>query len=352
MQTILIVEDSDVDATLYARFLQSVDDVRSVRCETIEGALAYAATQDVALVILDLYLPDGDGFDFLHGFRKIERHAQTPIVMTTIDLTNAVRHRALVDGATDFLTKPVDAVEFVARIRNLLELHRSRVALADRAAWLQDEVDHAMDALRVRERETVYRLTRAAEFRDTETGMHLARMAHYGELLAQALGSNASDSELIFLAAPMHDVGKVGITDDVLLKPGRHTPREQAIMRQHSEIGYEILKDSPSPLVRLGADIALAHHERFDGLGYPHGMAGETIPLAARITAISDVFDALTSKRVYKSAWPVEAAVREIDAGRGSFFDPRIVDAFHEVLPEMLVVKSSYADSEEARVSA
>ena len=196
----------------------------------------------------------------------------------------------------------------------MLELRASRRALSDRAEWLIGEVNAATSAIRKRERETVYRLARAAEFRDSETGLHLVRMAHSCELIARATGESDAQCETIVLASPMHDVGKVATPDAILLKPGRLTVDEFTIMKTHAHDGYDILRDSESSLLRMAADIALTHHERFDGAGYPLGVRGRAIPLSGRIVALADVFDALTSKRVYKPAWTVEESLTEIQA--------------------------------------
>jgi len=330
---------------LYDRFLGGVDDIVAVRVGTIADAVEHAQTYRPDLVLLDMCLPDGDGFDFLRWFRTQRVHAHVPVIVITHDPTTQTRRRALVNGATDFLEKPVDPVELVCRIHNLLELGHSRSELAGKADWLASEVQRATSDIRLREQETVYRLSRAAEFRDPETGMHLVRMALFCEVIAQAYGADRDVTEMIFLAAPMHDVGKVGTPDDVLLKPSRHTPEEAYIMREHARMGHDILKNSTSPLLQMAADIALTHHEKFDGSGYPYGMAGETIPLAGRITALADVYDALTSRRIYKPAWSPQDALGEIRFGSGIHFDPKVVAAFEEALPEIAAIRERHFDT-------
>ncbi len=195
-----------------------------------------------------------------------------------------------------------------------------------------------------REQETITRLARAAEFRDPETGAHILRMAHYSQIIAQALGLDGETCERILTAAPMHDIGKVGTPDNILLKPGRLTPEEMQIMRQHPRIGHDILKGSSSPMIQMAAEIALTHHEKYDGSGYPDGKAGEAIPIVGRIVAVADVFDALTSPRPYKPAWTLEAALDFIREGRGSHFDPACVDAFLGLIPAVLEIRERFKD--------
>jgi putative two-component system response regulator len=230
----------------------------------------------------------------------------------------------------------------MARVRNLLALRKSRQQLSNRAAWLAEEVKKATAETVAREKEAILRLSRAAEHRDPETGMHLLRMSNYTRLIAAQLGLPPAEQELLLDAAPMHDIGKVGTPDHILLKPGRLTPEEFDIMKQHATIGYEILRDSVSPLLQCAATLALTHHEKFDGSGYPQGLAGEAIPLYGRIVAVADVFDALTSERPYKKAWPLEEAVDFLKAGAGSHFDPACVDGFLAAYPQVLEIKSRY----------
>ncbi|OYU25335.1 MAG: GGDEF domain-containing protein [Burkholderiales bacterium PBB2] len=225
-------------------------------------------------------------------------------------------------------------------------LNEARAKLADRAEWLAEEVRKATNQIVQRERETVIRLSKAAEYRDPETGAHILRMAHYSELIARGLGLPVADQELLLEAAPMHDIGKVGITDSILLKPGRLTPEEFEIMKLHASYGYEILKDSSSLVLQAGAAIALGHHEKYDGTGYPQGLQGEAIPIFSRIVAVADVFDALTSERPYKKAWTLEAAAAHIKAHAGSHFDPDCVRVFFEHWDEVLDIRQRFQDED------
>ena len=341
---VLIVDDSQPNLMIYKGIVRNLGGSRAICFAVSQAALDWCATHDPDVVIVDYNMPSPDGLEFIRIFRRMPGKSEIPILMITAETDKHLRYRALETGASDFLTKPVDVIEFTARARNMLELRRSRKVLEDRAGWLAGEVEKATAEIVARERETILRLARVAEFRDTGTGMHIVRMAQYCRAIGAALGMSLDECELLLMAAPMHDIGKIGIPDSILLKPGKLTPAEVVTMRQHTVIGYDILKNSASYLLRTAADIALSHHERYDGSGYPYGVRGEDIPMVGRICALSDVFDALTSARPYKHAWPVDEAIAEILAGRGKQFDARIVDAFMDVLPQILELKDEYSD--------
>jgi two-component system response regulator RpfG len=262
----------------------------------------------------------------------------------TVHDDRKVRYAALDAGITDFLTKPVDARECLARCRNLLTLRRQQLALEDRRRLLEHMVEEATREVREREKETLLRLARAGEFRDEETGYHLIRMARYSRLIADAIGLDRDDAESIELAAPLHDIGKIGIPDQILLKPGKLDEAEWQVMRRHPLIGHDILKGSASKYMRMGALIALGHHEKYDGSGYPNGLVADHIPLSARIVAVADVYDALTSLRPYKPAWPAERAFHYLAAQRGRHFDPRLTDAFLSLRKDITEIQSQWQD--------
>jgi putative two-component system response regulator len=297
-------------------------------------------------------MPQLDGLEFIGRLRAIAGRADIPIVMVTADTESDVRHRALELGAQDFLNKPVDNIELRARVRNLLALRKTQRQLSDRAAWLAEEVKKATLEITSREKEAILRLSRAAEYRDPETGAHLLRMSNYARLIATQLGLSEAEQDLLLQAAPMHDVGKVGISDQILLKPGRLTPAEFEVMKQHAVIGYEILRDSASPLLQCAATVALTHHEKFDGSGYPKGLSGAAIPLWGRIVAVADVFDALTSARPYKKPWTLDDAANFLRKGAGSHFDPACVEAFLLAWPEVLAIRARYEDTEKVAENA
>lgn len=292
-------------------------------------------------------MPEMDGLEFIRRVREQPHNREVPIVMVTADSEREVRYRALELGANDFLNKPVDKVELLARVKNLLALRRSQRQLRNRAHWLTGEVKKATAEIRERERDTIFRLSRAAEYRDPETGSHIVRMAHYSRLIARNLGLSGDDQELLFEAAPMHDIGKVGIPDGILLKPGRLDEEEFKLMKQHSAFGFEILQGSQSRLMQAAAEIALTHHERYDGGGYPRGLAGDEIPLFGRIVAVADVFDALTSERPYKKAWPLEQAMTLLKESAGSHFDADCVAAFLQNWESVLEIRRQYRDEYE-----
>jgi putative two-component system response regulator len=264
--------------------------------------------------------------------------------MVTTENDKEIRQEALTLGATEFLAKPVDAIEFKLRIRNLLALSQAQALLADRAKLLQHEVNKATESVLRGERELVLRLAKAAEFRDPETGAHINRMAHYSKLIAQSLGLPLEFQQLILEAAPMHDVGKLATPDYILLKPGRLDDDEMAIMRKHAEIGALILSGSNSSLIQLAEEIAGAHHEKFDGSGYPRGLVGDAIPLSGRIVAVADVFDALTSARPYKRAWSLEDARLFLIRHTGTHFCPRSSAAFLDAWDDVLKIRSQFPD--------
>jgi len=226
----------------------------------------------------------------------------------------------------------------------MLSLRRNQKSLADRATWLAEKVAEATSAILDREREMITRLSRAAEFRDPETGAHIIRMAHYSRLIAEQIGLPKEDQDLILGAAPMHDVGKIAIPDHILLKPGRLVEDEMVIMKTHAEKGYEILRGSKSKMLDLASLIAWTHHEKVDGSGYPRGLKGEDIPLQGRIVAVADVFDALTSERPYKQAWELERAIQWLRDGEGQHFDPVCVEAFLARRRDFLEIKASFQD--------
>jgi len=343
---VLIVDDAEINLILFEALLKRMGNCEVVKFSSSVAGLACAKSTDFDLVIVDYMMPDLNGMEFITAFRAAPGREHIPVLMITANDHKQVRYDALAMGASDFLTKPVDKIEFKARVNNMLLLGASRKVLANHAAWLAEEVRKATFAIKERERETVLRLSKAAEYRDPETGAHILRMAHYSELIARGLGMPEADCELLLEAAPMHDIGKVGIADSILLKPGQLTPAEFEIMKQHAVIGYKILKGSASRVLQAGAGIALGHHEKFDGSGYPSGLRGEVIPIFSRIVAVADVFDALTSKRPYKPAWSLERAREHLQTNAGSHFDPSCVAVFLAKWEQVLEIERTFKDAE------
>lgn len=342
---ILIVDDTPTNLKLMEGLTRRIEaELEPVCRQAPLAAMAWCETNVPDLLIVDYMMPDLDGIEFIRRFRALPGFADIPVLMVTADHERETRYGALEVGATDFLTKPIDSHEFRARVRNMLNLQRSRKLLAERADWLEREVAERTRQIIDREREMIVRLSRAAEFRDPETGAHIQRMAHYSALIAGQLGLDGAEQELILKAAPMHDVGKIAIPDLILLKPGRLTPEEFEVMKRHAEYGYEILKDSQSALLDAAALIARSHHEKFDGSGYPLGLAGKDIPLHGRIVAVADVFDALTSERPYKPAWELGRALDFLRGNSGGHFDPACVDAFLARLDDALTIRARFQD--------
>ena len=341
---VVIVDDAPVNLTLMEVLMKRIESCQVVKFADPVAGIDWCGDNKVDLLIVDFMMPGLDGNEFISRFRAMPRHEDVPILMITADHTNEIRYRALEVGANDFLTKPIDRPEFNSRVKNNIALRRNHVMLADRASWLAAEVRATTEHIRAREREMVARLARAAEFRDPETGAHILRMAHYSCLIARRLGWRDDELDMLLEAAPMHDIGKVGTPDAILLKPGKLTPGEFEVMKQHAAMGWEILRGSDSPVVQLAAEIAHAHHEKFDGSGYPRGLAGEAIPHSGRIVAVADVFDALTSPRPYKPAWDVARALAFLQEGAGSHFDPACVEAFLAGVDEMHAIRARYTD--------
>jgi putative two-component system response regulator len=342
---VLIVDDAEINLILFDALVKRVGNCESFKFSSALAGLARAREDDFDLVIVDFMMPELNGMDFITQYRSTPGREDVPVLMITANDQKQVRYDALEAGATDFLTKPVDKIEFMARVKNMLQLGASRKVLANRAAWLAEEVRKAVFEIKEREKETVLRLSKAAEYRDPETGSHILRMAHYSALIARGLGLPKEECELLLEAAPMHDIGKVGITDNILLKPGRLTPEEFEIMKQHAAIGHEILKGSSSLVLQTGAEIALGHHEKFDGTGYPNGLKGEAIHIFSRIVAVADVFDALTSERPYKQAWSLERAIEHIKENASSHFDPGCVASFFSQWDSVREIQQRFRDA-------
>jgi response regulator RpfG family c-di-GMP phosphodiesterase len=341
---ILIIDDDPVSVAVISDHVKRLEQCSVFPFASSAVALSWCETSDPDLVILDYLMPAPNGLEFIDLFRKLPGKGEIPLVMITADDARELRYLALDRGVNDFLCKPFDSVEFIARLRNMLSLRRKQKELAKRAQELDMEVRRTTASVLRQERETIILLSRATELRDPETWAHLQRMSYYSRIIAENLGLGPHEAELIFNAAPLHDIGKVGIPDGILLKDDRLDEDEYRIIQRHTILGHEILKDSTSPILRTGAEIALTHHERFDGSGYPHGLNGESIPLSGRIAAVADVFDALTSVRSYKQSWGIEQAADEIRRLSGVHFAPCCVEAFLKGWSDVLAIHESYGN--------
>ncbi|GAB4353655.1 MAG: two-component system response regulator [Gammaproteobacteria bacterium] len=342
---VVIVDDQATSRQILAEIIRK--SIGHVDIQLFEGApeaLEWMATHTPDLIIADYKMPDMDGVEFTRRIREMPSTNDVPVVIVTIVEDREVRYQALEAGATDFLTKPVDRHECAARCRNLLTLRHQQQIIRDRADWLERQVGLATCEVRERERETLLRLAKAGEFRDEETFNHVLRVKRYTKMIALELGYPEEEAEVVGLAATLHDIGKVGIPDGILLKAGRYTESEKLLMQQHTRIGHDILKDSPSKYLQMGAIIALNHHENFDGSGYPSRLAEDAIPMPARIVAVADVFDALTSSRPYKRPWSLEAAFDFLLTQSGKKFDPLCVEIFFGNRAEVIKVHNELQD--------
>lgn len=343
---VLVVDDQPPNTLLLRKLLEAEGYQQVVTTNDSTEVLPLQRQSPFDVILLDIRMPKLDGFGVMRLLREDASDDYVPVIVLTAQIDEDTRLRALAEGAKDFVTKPFNRAEVLHRIRNMLEVRLLHRRVREQNQLLEQRVRERTLELRETRLEIVRRLGRAAEFRDNDTGFHIIRMSKFSELIGRAVGLNDSVAELILHASPMHDIGKLGIPDGILLKPGRLDAREWEVMKTHTAIGAEILEGHPSKLLQMAARIAHAHHERWDGGGYPRGLQEKAIPLEARIVAVADVFDALTSRRPYKRPWPVEAAVSEIRSMAGRHFDPAVVRAFLSALPRILDVKSRYAEPE------
>jgi len=326
---ILIVDDEPANVLLLERILGEAGYPNHTATTDPRQVLTIHARYDPDLVLLDLAMPHLDGLAVMTQLRQVIPAGMfLPILVLTADMTTQAKQQALSGGATDFLLKPFDPTEVLLRIGNLLQTRRLHLELQGHNQLLEQRVRDRTAQLEQAHNEVLERLALAAEYRDDDTHQHTLRVGESSALLAAALGLPDEHVRRLRQAAPLHDIGKIGITDLVLLKPAKLTPQEFEHVKTHTLIGARILADSPVPVLQLGREIALTHHERWDGSGYPHGLNGERIPLSGRIVTVADVFDALIHDRPYKHAWPADRAVAEIAAQQGRQFDPDVVHAF------------------------
>jgi len=329
---ILIVDDQPSNVLLLEGILQEEDYTAYKGITDSRQALSLYLEYQPDLILLDLQMPYLDGFEVMNQLRAhVSPGAFLPILVLTADITPDAKRQALAEGATDFLTKPFDQTEVLLRIKNLLRTRLLHLQLQDQNQLLEQKVRERTAELEETQIEILERLALAAEYRDDDTGEHTRRVGQMSAQIAQALGLSNADVELIRRAAPLHDVGKIGIPDSILLKPGKLTPEEFELMKTHTTVGAKMLSGGQFPLLQLAEEIALSHHERWDGTGYS-GLKGESIPMAGRIVTVADVFDALTNERPYKKAWLHTEAIAEIQRQTGQQFDPRVVEAFLHVV--------------------
>jgi len=342
---VLIVDDESTGRTILGKIIQQAEEDVSVEpFDNPLDALQWLDHNHPDLIITDYRMPDINGVELIKKIRAKPTCQDIPIMMITVVSEKSVRYDALEAGATAFLTRPIDQIECRTSCRNLLKLHEQQSIIQDRADWLARQVEVATQQIVSREHETLLRLAKAGEYRDEVTGNHVIRMAKYSREIAEALGLSDKECDEIEYAAPMHDIGKIGIQDKILLKPGKFEQDEWVTMQEHTRIGHAILSNSQSRYIQTGSIIALNHHERFDGSGYPNGLSEKDIPLVARIVAVADVYDALVSARPYKRPWSVEDAQDYLHKQAGSQFDPICVEAFFERLDNINNIHQVFSD--------
>jgi putative two-component system response regulator len=332
---ILVVDDEAQNLKVMKKFLS--EHFSLFFSKSGPGALAIARENPPDLILLDIVMPEMNGLEVCAHLKSDPRTEKIPVIFVTARNDIDDEAHGFAAGGVDYITKPVNPAILSARIR-------THLALYDQNRSLEDKVKEQTGEIFQTRLEIIQRLGRAAEYKDNETGHHIMRISHYCRILAREYGLDRDTSELIFQASPMHDIGKIGIPDHILLKPGRLNEEEWKIMKSHAEIGARIIGRHASRLLQYARIIALSHHEKWDGTGYPKGLAGEDIPLLGRVVAIADVYDALITERVYKKAWPVDKAVNYIRDNAGVFFDPQLVDCFMTRLSDIRQIKTRYPE--------
>ncbi len=339
---VISIDDTLMNLILIEEIAREIG-IEVVSFENPLDSLQYLKNNRVDLMLVDYMMPQMNGVELIREALRVQEEL-IPVMVSAVDDDYSLRLEALRAGAADFLTKPVDIAQFEAKIKNFRKIIEMKLQLQDFNAKLQLEVQKATANLVAREHEALEVISRLAEYRDPETGSHIARVAHYSKMLASAYGLSEREQDILFYASPLHDIDKVGISDAILLKPAKFSDAEYETMKTHSQLGYELLKESKNPYLQAGAIIAKYHHEKFDGSGYYHGYSGEDIHIYGRITAIADVFDALTSQRPYKKPWSFEEAIAFLAQESGKHFDPRLVSLFRENIEK---VREIYMQFEE-----
>lgn len=341
---IFIVDDEAANLRLLDRMLRSQGYQALELIEDPRQVLANYQAARPDLILLDINMPHLNGYEVIEQLKALDDPLLPPIVILTAQHDKERLLRALTAGARDFIGKPFDRNELLMRVRNLLDAQLAHALLHDQKAVLEQMVQKRTAELHDTRLQVVRRLSKATEYRDKETGHHILRMSHICAVLARGVGWSETQCDLILNASPMHDIGKIAIPDAILLKPGRLEPDEWEIMKTHTSIGAKLLDGDDSDLMCMARDIALGHHEKWDGSGYPGGLAGDDIPQAARIAALADAFDALSSVRPYKKSWSVDSIVNLITENRAKHFDPVLVDVLIEQLPEVLAIRDRYSE--------
>jgi len=361
-QKILFVDDEPHFLSSIARMLHSYKSKWDFDfANNVDQAYNQVLNEEYDAIVSDITMPQKNGFDFLKMLQQTQKTSYVPVIILTGNAEASLKREALNLGAADLLNKPVMREDLIARLQSTLRLKHYQDELADFNNQLTQKVKERTRELELARQDIMWRLAKAAEYRDEETGDHISRVAVFCQTLAHQLGLDSDSVERIFLASPLHDVGKIGIPDSILLKPGKLTPAERAIMQTHTEIGAAILTEAPhgmdylltehleiirsfanEPLKHVAANIAISHHEKWDGSGYPKGLKGDEIPLEGQIVAVADVYDALRSHRPYKPAFDIDKVMEIMQSERGKHFSPLVLDAFEQVQPEFEQIRLIY----------
>ena len=360
---VMIVDDEPLNVRVLRKYLETVGFTRFITTSDALQALPMLEEERPDILLLDIMMPGISGLDILEIVREHSLLKFLPVIILTAASDPDTKLEALSRGATEFLGKPVEHAELALRVRNALVAKGHQDRLSDYSSYLKQQVNHRTAELRASQHEVVNCLARAADYRDGTTGRHVIRVGLYAEVVARQMGCTDTVADLLREAAKLHDVGKIGIPDSILLKPGRLDDSELKLMRQHCSIGRNIIDQLPdrglgeisadavsaagavaSPILRLAASVAYSHHEKWDGTGYPLGLSGSDIPIEGRITAIADVFDALSTKRPYKGAFEMAHCFQVLEEGRGTHFDPEVLDAFFAAIDQIMDVYNTHSD--------
>lgn len=351
---ILVVDDDEKNLKVIQAMLAPLE-YEVILARDGESALEMVEKEKPDVILLDIMMPKLDGFEVLKILKENDETKLIPVIMVTALKEIEDRAKALELGADDFLTKPVEKIELRARVKSAVNVKNYYDHMKNYQKILEEEVEkrtlelkEAYKKLKNASLDTIYRLAKAAEYKDEDTGAHIQRVSHYAEIIARKMGMDENFCENILYSAPMHDIGKIGIPDHILLKPGKLTPEEWEIMKKHTIIGAKILEGSDVEFIKMAEIIALTHHERWDGKGYPRGLKKEEIPLPGRITALADVFDALLSKRPYKPPYSLKEVLKIIEEENGKHFDPKVVSSFFAGFKEILDIREKFKDEGES----
>lgn len=340
---ILIIDDNQSNVDLLKDIL-AAEGFTSLLCLTdSRDAQDIYLAYDPELVLLDINMPHFDGYQILDQFKEVEKKSYVPVLVLTALQDNKTRIKALKAGAQDFLTKPFNTLETITRIRNLLTVRLLHNQVRDQNIILEKKVQERTLEIQETRLEIIHRLGRAAEFKDNETGAHIVRISKMSSLLGRLAGMTEEQAELLLHTSPMHDIGKIAVPDSILLKPGKLNAEEWKIMKNHTIIGANLLGGHNSDLMKSAQEIALTHHEKWDGSGYPQGKKGKEIPFEGRIVGIVDVFDALSSKRPYKDPYPIDKILSIIKEERGRHFDPDLTDLFIKNIDDFIAIKDTFS---------